>query len=203
MKSIFKLAFLILFFLGCAKIPVQSVMLADALKVEGERMHKLNLTLLNRTFSAKRSEIDKFINDEYAPEVIKNFINIINTNQPGTDFKKEFPELMQAIMPKINARKDSLMNALEVQKGKIIDKLDADYKVFDNAALELKNLLESAVKIDKEKQALLNNAKELSNNKIDFNRLENAFDKFITSTGNVSANVVALNNDINEILDTK
>jgi hypothetical protein len=203
MKSIFKLGFLILFFFGCAKIPVQSVMLADALKAEGERMHKLNLTLLDRVFSAKKSTIDKFINEEYAPEVIKNFINIINTNQPNTDFKKEFPELMQAIMPKINARKDSLINALEIQKEKIIDKLDTDYKVFDDAALELKHLLESAVKIDKENQALLNNAKELSNNKIDFNRLENAFDKFITSTGNVSANIVALNNDINQILDNK
>jgi hypothetical protein len=203
MRTRFILSLLVLFIFGCAKIPVQSVVLADALQVEGERMHKLNLIFLNRIFSAKRETIEKFIKEEYTPKIVGDFTNKVAKEFPQTDFKKEFPDLLNALLPRINERRDSLVNTLELQKEKIVDKLNTDFTVFNNAAFELRRLLESAVKVDKERQALFNQAKALSNNRIDFNSVEGALDKFIHSSGSVGNNVDALNNSINQLLNNK
>jgi hypothetical protein len=203
MKRIYQLTFLLLFITGCAKIPVESVVLADALQEEGERMHKINLLFLNRIFSAKRDEIEKFMKDEYTPKVVDEFVVKVKKEFPATDFKAEFSDLMTALMPKINKRRDSLVTALELQKEKIVDKLNTDYKVFDNSAMQLKNLLRSAVKVDAEKQGLFNQAKALSNNRLDFNSVEAALDRFIHSAGNVGNNVTQLDSVINQLLNKK
>jgi len=198
MKSVIKLSFLLLFFASCAKIPAESVVLVNALENEGERMHKINIMLTNKIFSLKRNTIEKFIKEEYEPFIIKAFIAKVPDT---TDFKADFAELMEAITPKINARRDTLLSVLEIQRENMIEKLNTDYKVFDNAMDELKKLLESAVKIDKEKLALYDKAKSLSNNNIDFNKVENALDKFINSAGHVGNNAAILTNDINQIFN--
>src|SRR5215203_2393166 len=144
MKAIIKLSFLFFFLSGCVKIPVQSVALADAIQTEGERMHNMNVIFLNRIFDAKRESIEKFIKEEYTPVVVANFTTKVTKEFPQTDFKKEFPELLDALLPEINKRRDTLVRALDMQKEKIVEKLNADYKVFDNAVFEMKKLLESA-----------------------------------------------------------
>lgn len=203
MKLIGKLSLLLFFLISCAKIPVQSVALADALQVEGERMHRLNTIFLNRIFLSKRDEIEKFMKEEYAPMVVQNMMKGVNEAEFKANLKTDLPEFTSAVTSVVNNRRDSLVTALELQKEKIVEKLDADYAVFNTAALELKRLLESAVKVDKEKQALFAQAKTLSNNRIDFTSLEAAIDKFIHSGGNVGSNVQNLNNVINQLLTNK
>jgi hypothetical protein len=203
MGRIFKFVFLLFFVAGCAKIPVQSVALADALQVEGERMHRLNTVFLNRIFLSKRDEIEKFIKEQYAPMVVEGMMKGVNEAEFKANLKTDLPEFTSAVTSVVNTRRDSLVTALELQKEKIVEKLDADYAVFNTAALELKRLLESAVKVDKEKQALFTQAKTLSNNRIDFTSLEAAIDKFIHSSGNVGNNVQSLNNVINQLLTNK
>lgn len=197
------LLFFALFFCGCAKIPVQSVPLADALQAEGERMHQLNVVLLNRLFAQKHEEISRFIKEEYAPKAVARYLAAVDKSFPNTDYKKEFLPLMQAIAPQIDARRDSLTAVLELHKEKLASKLNADYQIFNNAALSLKMLLQSAVKVDQQKLALLNQVKALSGNRIDFSNIETELDKFIHSAGNVGSNAVDLNNFMNQMLDKK
>lgn len=203
MKRIGQLCFLLFFIGSCAKIPVQSVALADALQVEGERMHKLNTVFLNRIFLSKRDEIEKFIKEQYAPMVVENMMKGVNEAEFKANLKTDLPQFTTAVTGVVNTRRDSLVTALEIQKEKIVEKLDADYAVFNTAALELKRLLESAVKLDKEKMALFTQAKTLSNNRIDFTSVEAAIDKFIHSSGSVGNNVQNLNNVINRLLTNK
>ena len=203
MKIIFQLGYLILLVSGCATIPVQSVALADAIQAEGERMHNLNVIFLNRIFDAKRETIERFIKEEYTPVVVANFTTKVNKEFPQTDFKKEFPDLLNALMPEINKRRDTLVRSLDLQKEKIVEKLNADYRMFDNAVFEMKKLLESAAKVDQQKQALYTQAKTLSNSRIDFNNLEVALDKFIHSSGNVAAKIPELNNTVDQLLNKK
>ena len=191
------------FCFSCAKIPVQSVMLVEALQEEGARMHQLNLHLLNQLFQAKRADVEKFINNEYTPSVISKFIAKVEKTMPETDFKKDFAELMQAIAPEISSRRDSMINVLESQKEKLVEKLNADYSVYNNAASDLRHLLQSATKVDKEKQALFGQIKTLSNNRLDFNSVETELDKFINASGNVSNNVPTLNEAINRLVNNK
>lgn len=201
MKAIFKLGLLALLFTGCAKIPAGSVALADALQTEGERMHTINLHLINRLFSDKRMAIDRFIYADYTPVVAANLVN--NPKFKTDDFKKDFPEMVQALLPEINARRDSLVKVLDLQKEKILDKLNTDYKAFNTASIALKLLLESATKVTKEKQALFEQVKTLSNNKLDLIGIENALDGFVNSAGKVGGKVVDVNSMINQILTNK
>jgi hypothetical protein len=203
MRRILDIFILLSFVAGCAKIPVQSVALADALQVEGERMHRLNTIFLNRIFLSKRDEIEKFIKEQYAPMVVQNMMKGVNEADFKANLKTDLPEFTSAVTGVVNTRRDSLVTALELQKEKIVEKLNADYAVYNTGALELKRLLESAVKVDKEKQALFTQAKTLSNNRIDFTSLEAAIDKFIHASGNVGNNAQDLNNIINRLLTNK
>jgi PBP1b-binding outer membrane lipoprotein LpoB len=196
MKFILTLITGALLVIGCAKIPAGSVTLADAVQAEGSRMHTINMNLVNSIFNGKRTAIESFINNEYAPKVIGNFFE----RNPAVD-KKDFPELIQSFTVRIVARRDSLMNALETEKLKLIDKLHTDYRVFNLAATELKLLLESATKVTKEREALFAQAKALSNNRVDFIGIESALDKFIHSAGNVAGNISTLSSDINQHLN--
>lgn len=196
MKPVLQLTFWLLFAFGCAKIPAGSVTLADALQKEGERMHTLNLSLVNRMFSDKREAIDRFINGEYTLTVADNFIKKVQT----TDFKKDFPEMVQALLPEINARRDSLVKVLELQREKITDKLNTDFNAFNTAAVSLKLMLQSAVKLNKEQQALFDQVKTLSNTRIDLVSIEGALDRFVNSAGNVGGKIVDIDSSINNIL---
>ena len=203
MKRIFHFALPLFLLASCAKIPVQSVALAEALHEEGERMHQLNTVFLNRIFLSKRDDIEKFIKEQYAPKVVENMMKGMNEADFKANLKTDLPEFTSAVTNVVNIRRDSMVKALELQKEKLVGKLNADYAVFHTAAGELKRLLASAVKLDAQKQALFTQAKTLSNNRVNFTNVEAALDRFIHSTGAISNNVLLLNEDINRLLTNK
>ena len=89
---------------SCAKMPIQAVELSHALKDEGQRMHEMNLALIDYVFNEKKHLIQEFIKTEYTPAVLENFKTLVPAS---TDFKKDFLDIMQAINPRIDARRDS------------------------------------------------------------------------------------------------
>ena len=199
MKStIFILVLTILFYSCSATIPPQSVTLTDAISQEGKRMHQLNLALLNKMFNEKRESIDSFIKNKYTPKYLEEFKNQI---PDGVNVEEELPNILEAIIPEINSRRDMMQSALENQRVKLITKLETDYSAYADAALNLRMLLESAVKMDEENQKLYNQVYELSGNKIDFNKVENSINDFIMDTGDVSENILRLNESINSIIN--
>jgi len=188
---------LIFFLAACAKIPVQSIVLADAIKEEGLRMHKINLAMINNIFDSKKKDVNEFIENTYTPAYLENFKKILPVT---TDYKKEFNDIFQAALPEINLAKDSLLNALEDQRKKIINKLNEDYKVFENATDELNKLLSSAVNLNASRQDIYNQAKTLSKGKIDISAVESALEKFLQKGGDVSKNIIALDKDMDSII---
>lgn len=194
LKYILPLGF---FFMSCsATIPPQSVDLLDAISAEGRRMHEINVSLLNKTFEKKREKIDTFIKDEYTPKYLEGIIENIPANSKIED---ELPKILKSITPVINSRRDMMQSALENQRVKLVTKLEQDYSVYENASLRLRNLLVSAVEVDKEKQKLFEQVRELSGDKIDFNKVENAINDFILDSGDISQNILKLNNSIDAL----
>jgi hypothetical protein len=180
---------------SCASVPQGSVTLADALQTEGARMHSLNLHLLNSVFKAKREALENLLSDQYAASLIDNVFKKNSAIQ-----KEDFPELLKAITRKVISKRDSLVNVLETEKAKLQDALNTDYAAFNTASIALKLMLESAVKVTREKQALFDQVKSLSNSKIDFSRVENALDGFIQSAGTAGAGVTKFKTEIDQIL---
>lgn len=197
MKHVFKVFILVVTFSSCTRIPIQSVNLMDALVDEGNRMHEINLVFLNGIFKSKKEKVDEFIKTEYSPY----FISAFQKNIPaGTDLKTELPNIMNAIAPRIAARRDSMQTALEEQRIKLTNKLEQDFKAFESASSELRRLLVSAAEVDKQKQLLFSKTKELSKGALDLNAVEGSIDRFIKSGGNFSNDVTDLNNAINTII---
>lgn len=197
MKHPFKVFFIVMALSSCAKIPVQSVNLMDALAEEGHRMHQVNLAFLNSIFKAKKEKVDEFIKTEYSPYYIANFQKNIPKD---ADLKAELPNIMNAIAPKIAARRDSMQAALEDQRIKLVIKLEQDYKAFESAASELRRLLVSAAQVNKEQQLLFSKTKELSKGTLDLEAVEGSIDRFIKSGSNFSNDVSDLNTAINSII---
>ncbi len=203
MKQLAAWSLLLFFLFSCARLPVQSVALTDALQTEGERMHKMNVLFLNRIFDGKRQTIEKFIKEEYTPMVVAEFTKSVEERFPEMDYKKRFPDLFNLLSPRINKRRDSLITALELQKEKLVDKLNADYSVYNTAAIELKNLLASNAKVNQQREQIFNQIKTLSNNRLDFNSIDEALDRFIHTGGSVANNINLLNNLIHQTLTNK
>jgi len=183
---------------SCAKLPTKSVNLIDAISAEGKRMHQINISLTNKLFNEKREKIDDFIKKDYTPKFIEEFTKKIPA---GTDLTNELPNMMKSIIPKIMERRDAMQNALEVNRIKVIEKLDQDYKDYENACSELKKLLESAIKVNEESKKLLRKTQELTGSKIDFDQIGGQIDKFILNAGDLGENINGLNEGVNKILN--
>ncbi|MCW3110383.1 MAG: hypothetical protein JWQ09_4889 [Segetibacter sp.] len=197
MRHAFKVFFIVFTLSSCAKIPIQSVNLMDALAEEGNRMHQINMAFLNSIFKAKKEKVDEFIRTQYAPKFIADFQKNIPKD---ADVKAELPNIMNAIAPKIAERRDAMQSALEDQRIKLASKLELDYKTFESAAEDLRTLLVSAAEVDKGRQQLMNKTKALSKGTIDLNAVEGSIDRFIISGGNFSNDLSDLNTAINSII---
>lgn len=191
------LIFLMIVFGSCAKIPTQSVELSKALKDEANRMHQMNIALVEYAFNEKKHMVNEFIANEYAPTFLENFIKKL---PPDTDVKREMPEIIAAINPSIDNRRDSLLSVLMMQRNTIIQRLNADYLLFDNSFTALQNLLASASKLNASRSSVYEYVKKLSGNKINFSAINAALDNFITGAGSVSEREVALSNHIHLLL---
>jgi len=198
MKTKILILSLAILFASCARIPIQSIDLVTIIHNEGERMHQLNTALTNNLFTEKRMKIDEFIRLEYTPKFIGEFTAKIPEN---IDIKQELPGMLASMIPVINERRDAMQSALELNRIKVIDKLNADFKDYEDACTELKTLLASAIKVDEERKKLQQQASGLTGNKIDFEKLEVTLDNFIQDSGDWGQNISNLNESVNALLN--
>lgn len=199
MKKIATLAIIVILS-GCATIPSQSITLAEAIAKEGNRMHQLNIVLVNKMFKEKRDQVDLFIREKFTPGYLTNFMKQVPA---GTDVNKELPDMLSSLIPQINSTRDEMQSALEDQRIKLITRLNEDYAAFEEATGALNELLASATKVDQERQAIFNQITKLSNNRIDLNKLESSLDDFIQKGGEVGAKVSDLNEKVDSLIEKK
>ena len=190
---------LFVFLASCAKIPTQSIDLADIVIVEGERMHRLNITLLNKMFKAKSKEIDVFIENVFIPQYMENFQALI---PEGVDMNAELGGIVQATSKEINNQRNTMQSALEHNRIKLLTKMEEDFRVFQESAAELKNLLESTVKVDQARASLFERFNSLSGNRLDINGLENKIDNFILKAGESGSDITKLANTLDESVNS-
>lgn len=187
-------------FFACGRLPIQSLELMDAISKEGERMHQLNLAFIENLFSEKKLGVDDFMSTSYTPELMAH----VKKNIPSeVDMNKEWPALMQKLMPQIQKTRDSLVTALEFNREKILSRLNKDYDLYVQACNAQKELLSSVVKVDKSRQQAFNQFKTLSNNTVDLNKLEPFLDKILLAGGSVSQKILDLNDSVDNLLNNK
>jgi hypothetical protein len=194
MKYLF---FLCILCSSCARIPIQAVELSQALKDEGDRMHQMNLELVEYVFNEKKHLVNEFITKEYSPAYVENFMKML---PPATDVKKDFLEIMQAINPRIDARRDSLLQVLYEKKMTITQKLQADYKLYDQANQAMLQLLTSAARLNQQRVGVYEKIKSLSANRINLLGIDSALNQFIKGAGSVGEKTILLTSTIDSFL---
>ncbi|MBK8226528.1 MAG: hypothetical protein IPK70_05070 [Flavobacteriales bacterium] len=196
------MALLVLLATGCARIPVQSVTLAEALRAEGRRMHQMNAQLVSDLFQEKQKAADAFIYGEYLPTYVENFAAKMNDADVN---KANLKAIVEALLPELIARRDNIQRALEAQRIKVLEDLDASYAVYDEASADLRALLHSAVKVNEARSGLVEKAVGLSGARLDLDKLGTTLDAFIAraakGTESVQGLINALDTDVNTIVN--
>lgn len=184
---------------SCAVIPKESVQVAEVIQNEGKQMHELNVKLVNEIYREKNRKIDEFIEKEYTPVYLTNFFENVPKD---TDLKTELPAMLEVIIPEINTRSNIMKEALEKTRLQIITTLQEDYLLYNQAVTELKNLLLSAVKVKDARNEALAKITQMTNKKIDVDKISGTLDDFIDQAGktDISKIIKDLETTINGIL---
>jgi hypothetical protein len=167
--------------LGCAKIPSQSVDLFESIYEEGTRMHKLNILLVNQLFDERKLEITNRVEKEYVPKLIENIK--LKAEKDGKNFEKDVEIVLPLIINNTIDYRDSFFNQLEKERLKIISQLATDYRQFETSIYYMRNLLKSAVEVDRQRNQILNQATKLSQNRINFEEIESKIDQLSIDIG--------------------
>ena len=187
----------ILCMLSCAKLPVQSVNLMQQIKDEGQRMHKLNIAYVNMVFESKNAEVDSFMKKEYIPEFLGRIKEGFDANDTRIDMNEHWPEVFPKIVPQVNAVRDSLRNALAINKGKIVTKLNDEYEFYKQACDAQINLLSSATKLNNSTKQIFNSLLgKATGNKIDLSTLEQKLDGFLQKGEGIAQKILFLNESV-------
>lgn len=185
-----------IFLSACVKIPSQSVDLINSIHNEGKRMHELNIALVNHMFKEKREKIDYFVQQRYISEFTQDVVKLIPVD---ANIEDELPGILSEGISLVTGKRNLMQSTLEEQRIKLITKLEKDALIFEETCRELKYLLRSAIKVEKEKQNIYTRIAEVSSRKIDLNEVERLLDKFITTTGEIGEGITDLNNGINSL----
>ena len=167
-------------FLSCASIPNATSILTKDVIDEGDAMHQLNISLVNQLFNEKRARLNTFITNKYTPAIIKKYQHLLPQD---LDYKKELPNIIEAIIPVINRKRDSLQDLLLNQQQKIVSGLNTNFISYSKATSSLQNLINSAVKEKNAEQAALAEINQLTGNKLNFKQIENKLDSLLNKTG--------------------
>ena len=174
------LVFVAIFFLSCASLPNSTAKLSKSVIDEGDAMHQLNISLVYQLFTERRARLNNFITNKYTPAIIKKYQNLL---PPDVDYKKELPNIIEAIIPVINRKRDSLQDLLLNQQQKIISNLNTNFISYAKATSSLQNLINSAVKAKEAEENALASINQLTGNRLNFKQIESKLDSLLNKTG--------------------
>ncbi|PWG05852.1 hypothetical protein [Polaribacter aquimarinus] len=174
------LFFVIAFFLSCASLPNSTAKLSKSVIDEGDAMHQLNISLVNQLFTERRARLNNFITNKYTPAIIKKYQNLLPAD---VDYKKELPNIIEAIIPVINRKRDSLQDLLLNQQQKIVSGLNTNFISYAKATSSLQNIINSAVKVKDAEESALSAINQLTGNKLNFKEIESKMDSLLNKTG--------------------
>lgn len=179
----FKNSILIVLFIGlssCVSIPKSTPKLTKDIVDEGDAMHQLNISLVNQLFTERRARLNSFITNTYTPTIIEKYQNLLPAD---VDYKKELPNIIKAIVPVINRKRDSLQDLLLKQQQQIVSGLNTNFISYAKATSSLQNLINAAAKLKTDEENALAGINQLTGSKLNFKEIESKMDSLLNKTG--------------------
>lgn len=160
----------ICFFYSCVSIPKESVALSQELNAMIMSSRKAHLELLDDNTSLRIKQVEDFIQKEYTPDFIENFVEtsgVLDSIQKAPTYKLKGMEILtfsQAAIPLIDERRTQMIEVVRGMDRIIRQNIDEHYREMLNVNQALTAHLASAaevVEIRKELQQKLNISQDL------------------------------------------
>jgi len=165
---------------GCASIPKESVDLSAGIGngiAESKRSH---MNLLNVYFAAKRTELDRVIENEYLPSfVAKVQAGLIKAGLPATLTPTQQADVIKMVLKE----QDERQGDLEKTRLYLYEYLDEHYTTLMRANAGVTALLQSAVNVKESTSQISGTLSSASGGKVDLNQLEEKFNEYLKDAG--------------------
>jgi hypothetical protein len=153
-----------LLFIKCASIPAEAPLLSEELGKRISAIEKSNIKLLHNYFDLKRSEVDRFIEEEWVPTFAQEFFatpkiqeawnTLVKENNP-TDRLKFIQMLGPQLQGMINKKRTELITPLDELERTLEQKIGAAYMEARSINNSLTSFLVSASKVEENKNRYL------------------------------------------------
>jgi len=152
---------------GCATIPKESVKLSENLSGMIESAKVSHVNLVNKYFAEKKSEIKRFVLEEYKPVFIKNVRERLKAQN------KEFTfELYDRAMERILKKMDQWVGEVEEMRIEVLNELYDHYYLMTQTNDAITSLLRSASKVVEARKKLIERSRIEAEKIIDFGKLD-------------------------------
>ena len=134
--------------LGCATVPIESVSASRQLEENLETLRQNNLLLLNAWYNLS---VD-YWTDKVGREGPDKILAAAKKNGSSIDLTKDYGELVQKVLEEY---RKNFLATLNTSYQTYHDAINEDYAITINGVQKLTNLLQSIVKVNAERTALI------------------------------------------------
>ena len=189
----------VIFFLGCATVPPESVVLNREVGKKIQDMYESNTRLVNLYFTTKKVEVD-----QAAERAIDTFYrSIIKEVSLGNA-----PPLTEAALRGIQTRvqsyylrADSVKKDLEKSRILVLEKFNTHYMETIRANEAITGLLQSHVDMDKATDDSIQSLKTMTGGAVDLTKVRDIVDRAITTSGDISKKGIEIYPQIEKLLN--
>lgn len=190
------LMFLLAAITSCASIPKESVDLSTKIGngiAESQRSH---LNLLNAYFSAKRNDLDQWIESEYTPKYLVSLREKLK-NEGLSEMLT--PEQLKDVVTVIIKERDARQADLEKTRSYVYENLAGHYDTLVRANAGFTALLQSAVSVNDATSQVSETLSNATGGKVDLDKIDRKFDEILLQAGSGAGKAKSLYNEITAI----
>ncbi len=150
--------------MGCAIIPAEAPELSVELGNRISAIEDANITLLNRFFDMKRSEVDRFVEEEWVPAFAEKFFsqskiskawNIIVSENDKNERLKFIVMVGPKLQEMINKKRLELIGPLDILERRIEKNIREEYNQVRSMNNTISSFLFSAAKVSENRNRYL------------------------------------------------
>lgn len=183
---------------SCASVPRESVELSRDIGkgiLESQRSYE---SMLNAYFDIKRQKVDQLIEKEYLPKYLENIT--LELEKAGQSKTLTFDQ-MTAVLLDVIEKRDGMISELEKTQKLVLAKSHEHHTQLIQANSALTALLQSAVDVSEAVASAVQITKEVSNNKIDLDKIDAIFNDFLKKAGDFSSEAPSFYDQIKQIIE--
>lgn len=174
---------------GCASIPKESVELSKEIGKGIAESQRSYTNLLNSYFTAKKLQVDQWIENEYLPGYLFNIQNGLKNAGLSTTLSDA---KLRDVLRDVIAERDQKHTDLEKTRLLLLTKSNEHYNLLSQGNAGVTGLLQSMVDVKEATSSAAQTVKNTSGGKVDLDEIEKMFNDYLKKAGTAAAKATSL-----------